>query len=169
MIEHNVWLQVHLDSVLVWGFVGALLVSLLATSAQAFGFTRMGLPLMLGTAVTANRDRAEVAGFFLHLLAGWAFGFLYAVLFESIGRADVVLGATIGLLHGLILIIAVFPLLPSVHPRMAREDEGPSSRRVLEPPGFFGRNYGRATPLIALAAQVLYGAILGAFYRTLGT
>lgn len=168
-MTHSVWLEVHLDSVLLWGFVGALLVSLLTTSAQAFGLTRMGLPLMLGTAVTANRDRAQAAGFVLHLSVGWAFAFLYALLFESIGRADVALGATIGLLHGLILITVVFPLLPSVHPRMAREDEGPSSRRVLEPPGFFGRNYGRGTPLIALAAQVLYGAVLGGFYRTLGT
>ena len=167
-MNHSVWLQVHLDSVLLWGFVGALLVSLITTSAQAFGLSRMSLPFILGTAVTANRDRALALGFALHLTIGWLLAFLYALLFENLGRADVVLGAFIGLVHGLILIVVVFPLVPSVHPRMAREYEGPTSRRVLEPLGFFGRNYGHGTPLIALASQVLYGAILGSFYRSVG-
>jgi len=167
-LNHSVWLAVHLDSVLLWGFVGALLVSLITTSAQAFGLSRMSLPLVLGTAVTANRDRALAFGFGLHLTIGWLLAFVYALLFENLGRANVALGAFIGLMHGLILIVVVFPLAPSFHPRMAREYEGPTSRRVLEPLGFFGRNYGHGTPLIALASQVLYGAILGGFYRTLG-
>ena len=167
-MNRNMWLDVHVDSVLLWGFVGALLVSLITTAAQAFGLSRMSLPLILGTGVTANRDRALALGFAVHLTIGWLLAFLYALLFENLGRADVWLGAFVGLIHGLILIVAVFPLVPSFHPRMAREYEGPTSRRVLEPLGFFGRNYGHGTPVIALASQVLYGAILGGFYRTLG-
>jgi hypothetical protein len=35
----------------------------------------------------------------------------------------------------------------------------------LQPPGFLALNYGRRTPLVTVAAHLLYGAILGAFYR----
>jgi hypothetical protein len=54
-------------------------------------------------------------------------------------------------------------LLPGVHPRMATERAGPNSTAVLEPPGLFALNYGAATPLVALAAHLVYGAVLGVF------
>jgi hypothetical protein len=34
---------------------------------------------------------------------------------------------------------------------------------VLEPPGLFALNYGGATPLVALGAHIVYGAVLGLF------
>ncbi|MBI4512523.1 MAG: hypothetical protein HY702_00295 [Gemmatimonadetes bacterium] len=40
-----------------------------------------------------------------------------------------------------------------------------SLRRALEPPGFLALNYGRQTPLLSLLAHVVYGAVLGGFYR----
>jgi hypothetical protein len=48
---------------------------------------------------------------------------------------------------------------------MASEHRGPEPTRGLEPPGFMALNYGRQTPVISLVAHVLYGVILGAFYR----
>jgi len=48
-----------------------------------------------------------------------------------------------------------------VHPRMASERAGRESRTVLEPPGMMALNYGRETPLVATAAHVLYGVVLG--------
>ena len=68
-------------------------------------------------------------------------------------------------MHALIVLIAIMPLLPSVHPRMASEHRGPEPTRQLEPPGFMALNYGRQTPLITVAAHLLYGAVLGAFYK----
>ena len=38
-----------------------------------------------------------------------------------------------------------------------------SSTAVLEPPGLFALNYGTATPLVAVGAHVIYGAVLGLF------
>jgi hypothetical protein len=66
------------------------------------------------------------------------------------------------------VVVALLPLLPGLHPRMASEHRGPEPTRALEPPGFLGLNYGHRTPLIALLAHVMYGAILGAFYRPVG-
>jgi hypothetical protein len=59
-------------------------------------------------------------------------------------------------------------LVPGLHPRMASEEQGPSVTRQLEPPGFLALNYGVRTPLTALAAHLVFGAILGAFYRVVG-
>jgi len=55
--------------------------------------------------------------------------------------------------------------LGAMHPRMASEQQGPTPTRQLEPPGFLALNYGRRTPLSVLLAHLVYGAILGAFYR----
>lgn len=39
------------------------------------------------------------------------------------------------------------------------------SVRQLEPPGFFGLNYGYRTPLSIVVAHVAFDAILGTFQR----
>jgi hypothetical protein len=49
---------------------------------------------------------------------------------------------------------------------MASERAGPNSTAVLEPPGLFALNYGIATPIVALGAHVVYGAVLGLFVGT---
>lgn len=51
--------------------------------------------------------------------------------------------------------------MAGVHPRMASDRAGPSSTAALEPPGFFGLNYGPQTPLVAVMAHVAYGVALG--------
>jgi hypothetical protein len=51
---------------------------------------------------------------------------------------------------------------------MASEQRGPEPTRQLEPPGFMALNYGRRTPLLTLLAHLVYGAIIGAFYRLAG-
>jgi hypothetical protein len=55
--------------------------------------------------------------------------------------------------------------LPAMHPRMASEQDGPTPTRQLEPPGFMALNYGRRTPITVILAHLVYGGILGAFYR----
>jgi hypothetical protein len=44
---------------------------------------------------------------------------------------------------------------------MASSRAGLSSTAALEPPGLFGINYGVATPLVAVAAHLAYGLVLG--------
>ncbi|MBI4348887.1 MAG: hypothetical protein HY553_18765 [Elusimicrobia bacterium] len=150
---------------LLWGFVSTLIMTTLLAAGQGFGWTRMNLPFLLGALVTPDRDRAELLGFGIHLLNGWIFSLLYVAAFESIGDAQWWSGAAIGFLHALFVLTAGMRLLPSLHRRMASERHGPEAARLLEPPGFFGLHYGVQTPLWTIAAHLVYGTTLGAFYR----
>lgn len=130
-------------------------------AAQMAGLTRLDLPLMLGTIVTEDPDRARVAGFFMHLGFGQAFAFGYAATFALLGRATWWMGALLGLLHVAVALTVLVPLLPGVHPRMASARAGPASTASLEPPGLLGLNYGPQTPVVAMVAHLAYGVALG--------
>ena len=155
----------NVPSVLLWGFAATIVLSTIGTASVAMGISRMSIPFLLGTTVTADRDRAPLYGFFLHLLIGWLFAFLYAAGFESLGRATWWLGVVFGLVHAGGVLVLGLPLLPGLHPRMASEHHGPEPTRALEPPGFMGLNYGRMTPLVTVVSHLVYGALLGAFYE----
>ncbi len=153
------------SSYLIWGFVATLALTGGMYTAQALGLSRMSIPFMLGTAWTEDRRRAQVIGLGGHLLNGWAFALLYCWGFQELGRAAWWMGALGGLFHGFVVLAVAMPLLPYVHPNMATEHHGPTPTRWLQPPGFMALNYGRRTPLIAIAAHLVYGTILGSFYQ----
>jgi hypothetical protein len=147
----------------VFGLVATCGLTAVMIVAQLAGRTRLDLPLMLGTITTEDPDRARVAGFVIHLAVGQVFALMYAAGFARLDRSEWWLGTVFGLAHAAVALIILVPLLPGVHPRMASERAGPDSTAVLEPPGLFARNYGRATALVALGAHVVYGAALGLF------
>ena len=154
----------NLVAAIIWGFGATVVLTTLLRASQSLGLTRIDLPFILGSAFTANRDRAKALGYGIHLLNGWAFALFYCAAFETYGEADVLLGALIGFVHGAFVLIVGMPALPAFHPRMAPETWGPEPARQLEPPGNLALNYGWSTPLVTLAAHILFGAILGAFY-----
>jgi hypothetical protein len=156
----------NVGSALYWGFVATIVLTTLMAAAQALGLSRMSIPFLLGTMFTPDRGRARIIGFMAHLMNGWIFALLYVLAFESWGRATVWLGAGIGLVHALFVLVAAMPLLPGMHPRMASEEYGPEPTRQLQPPGVLARNYGYGTPVAALLAHLAYGAVLGGFYQT---
>ena len=149
---------------MLWGFCATAVLTTCLAASQGLGLSRISMPLILGAALTADRRRANVYGFVLHLLNGWLFALFYALVFESLHRATWWLGATLGLAQSLFILAAAMPMLPYVHRRMASEDHGPNPTSQLEPPGFLALNYGRLTPIATVLAHLLYGAILGAFY-----
>jgi hypothetical protein len=155
----------NLASIFLWGFVATVLLSTVMAGSQGLGYTRMSIPFLLGTMVTPDRDRAMLVGVLMHLVNGWAFAVVYALAFESWQQATWWLGALIGLVHGLFVLTVGMPIVPAMHPRMVSEYFGPTPNRRLQPPGFLALNYGRRTPVVSLAAHLLYGAILGAFYH----
>lgn len=154
----------HVEAVLVWGFVGTAALTTIMYGSQGIGLSRLSLPFLLGTCLSASRSRAVAYGFVLYFLGGWLFAVLYCWLFTALGNASWWLGAITGALHAAFLLTAVLPVLPHVHPRMASMYAAPTAARRLEPPGFLGLNYGRGTPLTTLAAHLAYGVILGAGY-----
>jgi hypothetical protein len=150
-----------LPSLLLWGLIATVAMTTVLSGSQGLGLSRLSLPFLVGTLFTANRSRATVFGFILYVIGGWLFALLYFALFASIHSASWQLGAALGFLHGLFLLLAALPLLPYMHPRLASEHDGPANDFRLEPPGFMGLNYGRATPLTTLLAQTIYGLTLG--------
>ncbi|CAN5254243.1 hypothetical protein BH09MYX1_BH09MYX1_67800 [soil metagenome] len=149
---------------LLWGFVATLILTTIMAGSQGLHMTRMNIPYMLGSMFTPNRDRAKLVGFVLHVMNGWMFSLLYVAAFTSLRAAHWWIGATIGAVHATFVLTVGMRLLPAMHPRMASEQQGPTVTRLLEPPGFLALNYGVQTPISVVAAHVVYGAILGAFY-----
>jgi hypothetical protein len=149
---------------LAGGLVGTVVLTTGLRLAQELGWTRMDIPLLLGTAVSADRGRAVVVGYVVHFINGLLFSVAYAIVFSAVGHASVVFGAALGFVHALFAGGAlVNVLLPAVHPRMGTPWSDASETPLLEPPGFMLRNYGRATAAVTVLLHVVYGAIVGGF------
>jgi hypothetical protein len=158
-----------ISGALAGGFVGTLVLTTALRAANELGLTRVDLPFLLGTAVSRDRGRAKASGYLMHLVAGELFALVYYAIFTAIDSSGWLLGALFGLLHGIVSTTAlVNVLLPVVHPRMGSTLTAADSSPLLEPPGFLMRNYGRATPTVALLAHVAYGAIVGGFASMAG-
>jgi hypothetical protein len=146
------------------GAVGTVVLTTVLRGASEAGLTRMDLPFLLGTAFTANRTRAKALGYGLHFVSGLGFALLYYAIFAAIHESGWALGALFGLVHALFAgTVLVNILLPLVHPRMATPLTAAPSVALLEAPGFMMRNYGLGTPLVTLAAHLVFGAIVGGF------
>lgn len=147
---------------LAGGFLGTLVLTTALRAASEFRLTRLDLPFLLGTIVTADRLRAKALGYLFHFFFGLFFALGYYTIFRAIGRAGWPSGAAIGLVHGLFSGSAlVNVLLPVVHPRMGSSFSSIDSTALLEPPGFMMLNYGRGSPLVSLGAHIAYGALVG--------
>jgi hypothetical protein len=145
----------------VFGLLATTVLTAVMIAAQLAGLTRLDLPLVLGTTVTADPDHARIAGFLIHLGVGQIFALGYVTVFALLHQATWWLGGLLGLLHVAVALLVLLPLLPGVHPRMASHRAGPSSTAALEPPGLLARNYGVQTPAVAILAHVAYGVVLG--------
>ena len=145
----------------VFGLVATAALTAVMTTAQLAGLTRLDLPLVLGTLVSEDPDRARLAGFVIHLGIGQVFALGYVLVFALLHRATWWLGGLLGLLHVAVALTVLLPVLPGLHPRMAAHRAGPSGRAVLEPPGLLALSYGVQTPVVAVVAHVVYGVALG--------
>ena len=149
---------------LAGGLVGTFVLTTILRGASELGLTRVDLPFLLGTALTADRSKAKVLGYLAHFFFGLLFAAGYYVIFLAIDESGWLLGAAFGFVHGLVAGTAlVNVLLPVVHPRMGKPWTDARSTPVLEPPGFLLSNYGRATLSATFALHLVYGAIVGLF------
>jgi len=69
---------------LVGGLVGTLVLTTMLRAASELGLTRMDIPFLLGSAVTADRIRAKAIGYALHFGFGLIFALAYYVVFNVI-------------------------------------------------------------------------------------
>ncbi|HYY32322.1 MAG TPA: hypothetical protein VE693_01890 [Gaiellaceae bacterium] len=154
---------------LAGGLVGTVVLTSGLRIAQELGWTRMDIPLLLGTVFTDNRSRASVYGYFLHFGNGLLFALVYYGIFRAVGRAGWGFGAALGVVHAMFAGGAlVTVLLPAVHPRMGTPWSDAEETPLLEPPGFLLVNYGRRTAVWTFVVHIAYGAIVGGFAAHLG-
>ncbi|HEY1006765.1 MAG TPA: hypothetical protein VGD92_06280 [Sphingobacteriaceae bacterium] len=149
--------------VFLWGFGATLVLTVILAASRPLGLTRMDLPFLLGTLITADRDKAPWYGFLIHLVIGWVFAFIYTYAFSSAGLHTWWFGMTVSFVHGAFVLSVGLQLVAAFHPRMAQPYQGPTPTRQLEPPGYFALNYGRGTPAVTMLAHLVYGAALGLF------
>jgi hypothetical protein len=160
--------------VTVWGaLAGGAVGTVVLTSglriAQAAGWSRMDIPLLLGTVFTDNRSRASALGYAIHFVNGLLFALVYYAIFSAVGHAGWVFGAALGVVHAAFAGgVLVTVLLPVVHPRMGTPWSDAEETPILEPPGFLLMNYGRRTAIGTLLGHIAFGAIVGGFTAGLG-
>jgi hypothetical protein len=154
---------------LAGGFTGTLVLTTALRTANELKLTRIDLPFLLGTALTADRTRAKAVGYLLHFAFGQLFALVYFAIFLAIAHNGWWLGAAFGAAHGLFASTALVSiLLPLIHPRMGSPLTGADTTALIEPPGFLMLNYGPQTPLATLLAHTAYGAIVGGFLSLAG-
>jgi hypothetical protein len=151
------------------GVVGTVVLTTGLRFAQAAGYTRMDIPLLLGTIFTDNRSRASAIGYAVHFANGLLFALVYYAIFKAVGHAGWIFGAILGVIHAAVSGgVLVNTLLPVVHPRMGTPWSDAEETPILEPPGFLLHNYGRRTAVWTLVVHVAFGAIVGGFAAHLG-
>jgi hypothetical protein len=149
---------------LAGGFVGTIVLTSTLRLAQEVGWTRMDLPLLLGTVFTDRRGPASVLGYAIHFSNGLLFALGYYAIFSAVSQAGWLFGAALGVVHaGLAGGALVTVLLPAIHPRMGTPWSDAEETPILEMPGFLLMNYGRRTALWTLLTHIAYGAIVGGF------
>jgi hypothetical protein len=149
---------------LAGGLIGTFVLTTVLRTASELGLTRVDLPFLLGTALTSDRSRAKAIGYLAHFGFGLLFALGYYVIFLMLDTSGWLIGAGLGLLHGLFAGTAlVNVLLPIVHPRMGKPWTDARSSPLIEAPGFLMLNYGVGTPVVSTIAHVAYGAIVGGF------
>jgi len=153
----------------LWGAVATAAMTGLMQGAQGLGLSRLSIPFMVGTIFSADRRVATIVGFAAYFAGGWIFAFLYFLVLTSLGLLTWWAGGLVGLLHGVLLLVAALPLFPLIHPRMSSDFDAPVARPVLEPPGFLGLHYGAGTPATMLVAQTVYGVLIGGLPQLQGT
>ena len=146
----------------LFGLVATAALTAVMIAAQLAGLTRLDLPLLLGTIVTEDPDRARVAGFFIHLAIGQGFALGYAAAFALLDRATWWLGGAARAAArrrrphraG-----AAAPRRPSPHgvaPRRADVDGRAGAARACSP-----STTDAQTPAVAIVAHLVYGVALG--------
>ncbi len=99
-----------LPSLVLWGLIATVAMTTILSGSQGLGLSRLSLPFLVGTMFTADRSQATIFGFILYVIGGWLFALLYFALFASIDMASWWLGAALGFLHGLFLLLCALPL-----------------------------------------------------------
>jgi hypothetical protein len=124
---------------------------------RAVGATELNLSMIVGSLFTGQVSGGTwVLGFVAGLIISGGIALIYAAAFEALRRSNWRLGLIGGAIHAAIGGL-FFGLMSSFHPAMPN---------LITPPGPYAINYGPVTVAGFIALHLLFGAIVGAMYRT---
>ncbi len=145
-------------SAIIAGLVATIVMSILMYMGKAMGM-KMDMPRILGLMFVRPNHQGSVytIGIILHLMMGVIFAIIYGALFNLLGiAANWFWGGVFGLIHGIVL-GAMLPIMPSIHPRMGNS-------KVLPPLGAYASNYGSMMPVAWIMLHIIFGAVIGWLY-----
>lgn len=106
----------------VW-FVATAVMSMMMKMAVTAGMSQMpDMPLIFGSMASGDRSTAMKVGAMMHyvVMGAIVFGIAYGARFSVFDEDGWWLGGLIGLAHGAVVGLVFMPMMPSMHPRMAR-------------------------------------------------
>ena len=102
------------------GSLGAVAMVLVLWGFTHSGLAKVRLLLALGSLITRGYDKAILVGGFVHAAAGVFFGLCYTFLLVAVGHpgvgANLLMGAVIGAMHGLVMALVLVSTVSEVHP-----------------------------------------------------
>src|SRR3546814_2095423 len=90
----------------LWGALATAAMTGMMQGALGLGLSRLSIPFMVGAMFSGNRRMATVVGVAHYILGGWAFAFLYFLMLTSLNLLTWWAGGLLGLVHGLVLLVA---------------------------------------------------------------
>lgn len=134
---------------------------------------KMNMFMLLGSMALPVGAGAFLMGAMVHAGMSAVFGLVHAAAFSilDIDSNQAAWGLLFGLVHWAVVGMAL-GMLPVMHPRIryggprliAAAGGDPSSKELLDPPGFYALGYPAMTALGFLMLHLLFGLIVGALY-----
>ncbi len=153
-----------LSGAILAGFIGTALMTISMYSGKIMGLS-MDMPRAIGLMFVDKDSKGLYAvGLIVHFIIGAVFAIVYALIFWLVGATQsigmlAIWGTVLGAVHG-VGIGAVMGVMPQLHPRT-----GPGM--AIEPPGYFGKNYGMAMPLGIVIMHMIFGGVFAVVYGLL--
>jgi hypothetical protein len=141
------------------GVIGATGMIAVIDCFTGLGLTPFSLEMYLGTMIYGDPHSpySWTLGVFATWILGGIFGFFYAYFFEFVfHRANARIGSLLGIGHAVLAAVLFFPFF-----QMLQHEGGTAPMPEF---GFFGSGMGWLTPILLVAAHVMFGAGMGTFY-----
>lgn len=113
-------IESYLLTSLVAGLLGGAMMEFVLWVIGSVGWAKADMIVALGSLITKSKDNAWRVGATVHAVAAFAFGLLYTFLITKLGFAHMpaamMLGAGLGLVHGLIVSLTLVWVVAERHP-----------------------------------------------------
>ena len=151
----------NLIAAVIAGLVGTVVITAMMAMGPRMGMPRMDMPAMLGSMFGAPGSKAMGMG--MHLMLGAVFAVIYALLFPVIGGNIIVLGLIFGVVHWLIVGMAM-GMMPMMHAGIRSGDVAAPGLYMTASGGTMGFMGGLMGHMVfGIVVGIVYGLLAGGF------